>query len=454
MKKKIYRLFLIITGLLVLTPLALMAQDITIDFSMPGKAVAGEKIPVKVVIHKGAHTDFARFKQKIPPGFEVKPVQSANSDFTFKNGEINFIWLKLPTQKDITIDYLMIPNIRLQGVFHFTGLFSYINEGEREEIAVPEKTLTILPSPLARKKDTVSQTSAASKKVTGKPSSSSLIIYREVPEKTRDGKSWIVRILIQRGFVDKLARVEENIPEGYIAENIEGKGSIFSYRSGNLKYIWMNMPSDSLFVISYKLVPVDKRAKEPPSVTGTFSYMLNNQPAIKKIKSVKIPIPLHASEKDYSMLITELNKTSGAQMMAEKPAENSASVPAVGTAVPAKTVAVSENKPGLPTEIVRHPAAKARGIYFRVQILATRHPVEIERYMKEHHIPGKIYRETDNGLYKYATGSFTLYRDARAFVEHLMETSDIDGAFVTAYDNGKRITVREALDRTGQKWFK
>ncbi|MCD6201562.1 MAG: hypothetical protein J7K46_07130 [Bacteroidales bacterium] len=471
--RKIVFFFSSLAGLLILSSMMVSAQDISVSFSLPEQVQAGVKIPVKVMIHKGKHTDFARFKQKIPPGFKVEPGQSANSDFTFKDGEVNFIWLKLPAQEDITVEYSLIPDIRLHGIFRFSGLFSYINNGEREEVTVPEKSITILASPEAPAPAVASTAGDGSRVVAA---DSRLVVYRQKPEKAKDGSGWIVRILVKRGFVKKLARVEETIPSGYIAENINGKSSIFSYRSGKLKYIWMTMPEDTIYVIAYKLVPVDKNAAEPPIVTGTFSYMMNDRPAVKKIIPVQEKIPLHASGKEYASLVAKLDKSAGSPMTAETPAKplqknntvGSTQTATVSTNPPSSTVSqekkpagnreetklVSENKPGQPTEIVQHPATTAKGIYFRVQVLASRNPVQIESYIRKHHIPGKIYREKVNGLYKYTTGTFALYQDARAFARHLKEVTDIDSAFVTAYDNGKRISVREALDRTGQKWFK
>ncbi|HHJ10156.1 MAG TPA: hypothetical protein ENK25_04605 [Bacteroidetes bacterium] len=470
MWKNIY--FISLAGMLILSTIIVSAQDISVSLLLPEQAQAGDTIPVKVVIHKGTHSDFARFKQKIPPGFEVEPGQLANSDFTFKDREVNFIWLKLPPQEDIILEYTLIPDFRLHGIFRISGLFSYVNNGEREEVAVPEKSITILTSPEVSAQGTAAETPMGNQQII----SSGLVVYRQQPEKAKDGSGWIVRILVKRGFVKKLARVEETIPSGYIAENIDGKGSIFSYRSGKLKFIWMTMPEDTILVVAYKLVPMDKNVPEPPLVTGTFSYMLNDRPVSKIIIPVQEKIPLHASGKEYASLLAKLDKTTESQMTAETSAkplqksntEGSTQTATVLTTPPSSSVSqekkpagnreetkiVSENKPGQPMEIVQHPASAAEGIYFRVQVLATRNPVQIERYIRKHHIPGKIYREEVNGLFKYTTGIFALYKDARAFVRHMKETTDIDSAFVTAYDNGKRISVREALDRTGQKWFK
>lgn len=442
MLKKLYFL----AALLPFIGLSTQAQNISVSLFMPDQATAGKKILVRVIINKGSHSDFARFKQKIPAGFKVEPVQTANSDFSYKDGEANFIWLKLPPEKKITLVYSLMPDIRLQGVFHFTGLFSYIKDSEREEVSLPEKTIKILPSARAAvsseprvSKDAVAKQRSASGEqqertppgmAGGKTRPYALALYRQTPFKASDGRGWIVHILVSRGNVDKLGRIEEKIPAGYRAENVDGKGAIFSFRGGVVKFIWMKFPPEPLFVVSYLLVPGDNAPiGVPPKVTGVFSYMLKDNPAIVLIKPVQETIPSRPSEEELSLLMAKLGKT-------------------------APSVMQSENKPEQPAKNIQQGASEGRGIYFRVQILATKQPVNIEKYLKRDHLPGKIYTETEKGLYKYTTGFYTSYREARVFINHLGTDTGIQRAFVTAYDKGKRIPVKEALNRTGQKWFR
>ncbi len=456
--------------LLFLVPLVFLfmpagAQQVSIDVSMPAQGVAGERIPVKVTIDKGDYTDFARFRQVLPNGFDVKPVETSNSDFTLKNRELNFIWLKLPKDKVITLAYDLIPDRHLRGVFQIGGLFSFISNQERQEVKVPEKSIEILP---ATNEGNVTvpgtaETTPVSSGKNGLKAPPGPFAYRGKPVKSDDGSGWIIRLIVNRGPLEQLGRLEEIIPEGYLPENINGNGAIFSYKEGTVKYIWMSLPEDSVFEVSYKLVPKESVSQEGmPSLTGYFSYMKDDESKRVAVRVLPAEVPPEADEATLYALAAA--GSAREQQAAPAVAEATPAVAAAKQETPPATeekkpavappATVSENKPGQPTEIVQHAPQTSVGIYFRVQILATSRPVEAEAYFREHNVPGRIYKEYVNGLYKYTTGSFTSYREARAFVSRLSETTDIREAFVTAYDGNRRISVREALDRTGQKWFK
>ncbi len=465
MKAKMTVLFF---GFLILFPFGgVRGQEVSVEMEIPAKGVAGGKIPVRVIIDKGDYTDFGRFRQTLPNGFDVKPVELSHADLTLKKGEANFIWLKLPEDKVITLSYDLIPDPGLRGVFQTGGSFSYIINQERKEVQVPERSIQILPPSGEEASAAVAATvpppvaaPSAGKVPQGPPGP---FAYRGKPVQTPDGKAWIIRLIINRGPLEKLGRLEEIIPTGYLPENINGKGAIFSYRGGEVKYIWMTFPTDTVFEVSYKLVPQEGVSPaQAPSLTGYFSYMKDDESERVPVQELAEVIPAEGDQATlYTLAVTgavapEKEMPAVAE---ETPAE---AVPPAGTqsqkeqepVPPPPVAASSENKPGQPTEIVQHAPQQGEGIYFRVQILATSRPAEAEDYFRIHNIPGKIYKEYDNGLYKYTTGSFTSYRDARAFVSRLKETTDIANAFVTAYEGDRRISVREALDRTGQKWFK
>jgi len=104
------------------------------------------------------------------------------------------------------------------------------------------------------------------------------------------------------------------------------------------------------------------------------------------------------------------------------------------------------------TKILDEPLPVKQGVYFRVQILATSKPVNAERYFARLKL-GEIFKEQHEGLYKYTTGTFTLYKDARVYIDYLYKLS-LNEAFVTAYEDGERIPVKKALRQTKQKWIK
>jgi hypothetical protein len=100
------------------------------------------------------------------------------------------------------------------------------------------------------------------------------------------------------------------------------------------------------------------------------------------------------------------------------------------------------------------PSAE-KGITYKVQILAA-HRVVDKTYLKKKFSFDQDYNiEHHNGWIKYTAGSYAQYKDARdARVKITSESSSLPGPFVTAYNDGERITVQEALLISKQLWYK
>ena len=87
-----------------------------------------------------------------------------------------------------------------------------------------------------------------------------------------DNNEVIVNIMVNKGDLKDFGKIQEQIPVGYTAESIKSKNSIFTYKNHIIKFLWMNMPQEAQFVVSYKLVPEGEIPDEEFKIVGTFSY--------------------------------------------------------------------------------------------------------------------------------------------------------------------------------------
>ncbi len=100
------------------------------------------------------------------------------------------------------------------------------------------------------------------------------------------------------------------------------------------------------------------------------------------------------------------------------------------------------------------PSAE-KGITYKVQILAAHRIVDKSYLKKKFSFEEEYNIENHNGWVKYTTGNFTQYKDARDARVRITNQSDkLPGPFVTAYNDGERITVQEAILISKQMWYK
>jgi hypothetical protein len=73
----------------------------------------------------------------------------------------------------------------------------------------------------------------------------------------------MVRLLVNKANTEKFAKIEENIPIGFSAEAIDAKDAIFTFKDQKAKFLWMNLPPDPRFIVSYRLIPEDGKGVLP-----------------------------------------------------------------------------------------------------------------------------------------------------------------------------------------------
>ena len=234
-----------------------------------------------------------------------------------------------------------------------------------------------------------------------------------------------VELRIDKPGITGFAKIEESIPEGFYASEMESKGGIFTFEGQLLKIIWMAIPESNECHVSYQLKARDNVSGNQ-KITGVFSYLRGDESAQYFVPPSTIFIEQDPGEAVPMIIIAD----EGGDFREKE----------------------SKPKPPKPKEVPVVPAPQA-DITYRVQVAAGHQPVSNDYFSKKFNLSEDIAIVNHQGWIKYTFGNFDLYRDCRDRRNRVWSENKITDAFVTAYNAGTRITVQEALMITSQKWY-
>lgn len=317
-------------------------------------------------------------------------------------------------------------------------------------------------------------------------------VKTEIPATVTPGSEFTVKLNVQKGDVSGFAKLEQVLPSGFVATSgIETANATFSFKDQKAKFLWMALPNGD-FEVSYS-VSVDKAVSGNQIVEGTFSYIKDNDTEKyiipKDIVMVKSGSGEDAQQAAMDNILAEQQAKEEAEKLAreqassetteEEPAEEEAAAteefaepveetyeapeevaeevteepaydepeayeepePAAAYEEPAQTAAPSYNDAMLKSK---------PGLVFRVQVAAGPNQVDPNTFKTEFGLMDNVSMEEHEGLYKYIVGEFGSYRPAKTYSNELRDSNGVNGPFVTAYNNGTRIHVQEALEIAGQ----
>jgi len=93
--------------------------------------------------------------------------------------------------------------------------------------------------------------------------------------------------MVSKGNISGFGKLELDVPDGYIAEQVEINGSSFGATGTKVKFIWMAMPTDTSFTVVYKLKPLFN-GKGVLLIGGRLIYAFEGEPR----KHVIQPLPI------------------------------------------------------------------------------------------------------------------------------------------------------------------
>jgi len=418
-------------------------QEVEISLDHPSRVNAGEEFTVSVTISKGSLTDYSRFSQDLPLGLTATNVSSPNADFSFDNQRIRVIWLKMPDASQFTISYRVLVDPRLKGSFVLGGVFAYVVDDERKFLNFENnKLITIVPNAsvdptlLVDIKDFQGGESISLTPPTGEVFAMAI---RQKPELTGNG-SYLVRLLVNNLSGSKYAKIEETVPFGYVAEEVSTSGGITSHASSTVKFIWMKLPETNEFEVVYRLVPKQNETQGDLIIDGMLTYTAGNENKIVEIKEMDIYLPEMTQLQKRNLLasgtVPPRTGRSTAQRQTEAVRTQTETVRTQQTVTPPANPGRSSGEKIMNTRVLDYGS----GSYYRVQLSANRTPVDATTHYREIGVDQEVLVEQHQGYYKYTVGSFSTYQQALAYKEQVESLPEIEGAFVVAYRDGKRVS--------------
>lgn len=316
-----------------------------------------------------------------------------------------------------------------------------------------------------------------------------------------DGGKYKVIMNVEKENINGFAKITELIPDGFIASVDQTEGGIFSFKEQQVKIIWLTLPEKDEFTISYMMEAVSSSNGEY-AVNGNIAYLDNDitkrydaEPTSLTLNienEIVMEEQVENNQEDTETVIEEavtsniegsLNDKIQSAMGVNNEEVEEAEEVALNEVVKEEAETLKEKvevveeisttevaevkdadmkekveeelkKEDMVTDIadITSVTAPETGVAYKVQIAALRKQLPTQVISKKFKISKSINIESHEGWSKYIVGSHNVYKEARDERNEIRK--NVKQAFVTAYNQGERITVQEALMISNQKWYK
>ncbi|MDQ3099803.1 MAG: hypothetical protein M3R08_00330 [Bacteroidota bacterium] len=460
-----------------------LLADISITQNIPATMQPGSEVRVTVTVNKGDLGGFAKLQIDLPPGMTVTAIDTKGASFTFADQKAKFIWMALPASPTFKITYTLSSTRQANGLLPITGRLSYIENNERKTFELPEVKVDLgAPGMIAATTPTTpdqannDMVSAAGGAI---PKGAHIAVIDNVsgvaPIQGVGGVSGSrtitplsssemqVEVTVRKGEIRGFGKLQENIPAGFTAIEGSSEDAIFTAQDRIVKFVWLSLPVKNEIKVVYRLRANDKDAQGEHKIDGEFGYLVNDETQRAVVGTSLFFIgqrALDAIAEDTQKLDAQ-EQEDPKMVMPAKP--DPIVVKPVEPVQPPKEKEQPVAKQPKPKPVVKEETVTAstpstisgpeKGILYKVQITAAHREVGKPYFAARHNYRGDFSIERHQGWIKYVTGRFGTYQDARDQRQTFVQAGHkFPGPFVTAYNNGERITVQEALLISNQKW--
>ena len=467
-------------------------NEISVVQNVPEYLAPGESFEVTVNIMKYKTKGFAKLELNVDDGLVIKPGPIGSASFTFEKGVAKFIWFALPSDHNFQIKYILTnSHAEIGSTKNIKGHFSYLVENEKTVFALEDSNIrigadegdslvaideVIIP-------DNTDDVPMMSDEERIAAIQDHVVRIERNFERTNSGE-YQMNVAINKGPIEGFAKLEDVVPDGFDYIENSTSGAIFTKIKGKAKFVWFNLPDDKVVNVSYKLRANESNVVGIHNITGTFTYLVDS----RDIMSNTIPAFFKISPDDMVEVIEKNDFNFEGENLEDEVVEgiwtqehvNFLDEEKVQEQQGNEELIVEESKNDLVTDNTKNQDIDisnellertnksdealieditgigpiSEGISYRVQICATKKMAEKDYFRKYKNFNYDIVIDHHENWVKYTTGNYPVYKTARASRVLINNNYEFDGPFVTAYNNGERITVQEALMISNQKWYK
>lgn len=273
-----------------------------------------------------------------------------------------------------------------------------------------------------------------------------------IPTELAPGSNRTVEVKINKGAISNFSKYQIDVPANVTLSEIDSKTGNFSFENNRAKIVWVSIPVESEFMVSFKM-EVTAAATGTGSFVQKFYFLDNGTKKEVEGESYTITFNANASATAPVATATEPVKTAAPEstptttpVTEVKPEVKSEPVVA---AEPTTKPVISETKPVSEPPAVKEkpePVAKVKaepkvapsapstnGQVFKVQIGAYNAMPSKSKYAAA----GKASVSNEDGFYKVLVGSFSSKEEAMKKRDDL-KAKGLSG-FVVSYMNGVRV---------------
>lgn len=459
-------------------------NEVSVHQNTPQTLAPGESYEVTVNILKPNVNGFAKLELIVDDGLEVKAGDMGSASFTFENGKAKFIWFTLPEENSFQIKYTLTnKETEIGSVKNITGHFSYLVDNQKQVFYLEDSIITIesIPNDSLVAIDEViipeltDDVPMLSEEERLQAIQDHVVKIQRSFERLESGE-YLMNVAIDKGPIEGFAKLEDVVPGGFDYIENSTSGAIFTNIKGKAKFVWFNLPDEKIVNVSYKLKANESNVVGIHNITGIFTYLIDSRdiksntiPAFFKISPDDMVEVIETDNFGFADLKDQEQKETGVWTQEhvnflDKEEENKSNIEEadkdtlqnLNSDISSEEI-IAQNKDKTDSELTQDITSidpVSEGINYRVQICATRKMAERDYFRKYKKFNYDITIDHHENWIKYTTGSYPEYKAARASRVLINKNYDFDGPFVTAYNNGERITVQEALMISNQQWYK